>query len=334
MNGGRRGWALAAVTLTVLAVTVGVAALRPAGHRAGGAGATPGTAVPVATAEGVVPWAPLPWTPPPVPAESSPAPRPHTAPPCRAAGLAPSFDRENGAGGHLVVFLHLRNTGAAPCLLDGYPRVTALQPGRPAVAATAGSWVPDPGSADAAPGTDAWLGLETVTYCPARPGGGGGLPRYHHLDVVLPSGDHLALGNADGFDVTCGLFLTHFFVPRPDPTPPPDPTAALRVSLELPATVVAGTTLTYVAVLSNPTDRAIALRPCPGFLQNLTEPVVKDLHTLNCGRAPVVPAGGAVRFAMRLPVPASARPGPVTVRWFLASASGGRASATVRVVAR
>jgi hypothetical protein len=115
------------------------------------------------------------------------------------------------------------------------------------------------------PGNITLLGLETDTYCPARHGGGPLGPAYHDLDITLPDAGSVAMTvpRSGGFDVTCGLRLTRFFVPELVPRIPHDPLSKLRVTLEIPTTVPAGSTLVYVTVLTNPTSQPISLPDAP-----------------------------------------------------------------------
>lgn len=153
---------------------------------------------------------PLPDQPPTSGASSTPA---TDARPCTANDVAASFTDRNGAGGHSIVYVRFRNTSRSACLLKGYPRVTATEPGLPAVAGTDGSFFPTAGTANMSPGQDTLLGLETDTMCPARPDGGSGKPPYHHITIHLPGGGVVRLDEpSQGFDVTCGLRLTEFFV--------------------------------------------------------------------------------------------------------------------------
>jgi hypothetical protein len=44
---------------------------------------------------------------------------------------------------------------------------------------------------------------------------------------------------------------------------------------------------------------------------------VKDVYLLNCTPVASIAAGAAVPFAMELPVPVVAQPGPATIEWLL-----------------
>lgn len=85
------------------------------------------------------------------------------------------------------------------------------------------------------------------------------------------------------------------------------PADDLKVRLETPASVTAGSVLRYDVVLQNPTSSAILLLPCPTYQESLSSGSgrVVEEHVLNCAGIREVPAGGQVRFEMELAVPAS-----------------------------
>jgi Protein of unknown function (DUF4232) len=266
---------------------------------------------------GAIPWIHAPTEPPLPPPPPPPRPRPTDAPPCRAGDVAASFDGSNGAGGHAIVYVTFRNITASTCVLKGYPQVTASQPGLPDLTGTDGSFFQSDGTANMAPGQNTLLGLETDTYCPARPGGGGGQPRYHHLAIVPPGGGTVSLDRADGFDTTCGLHLTKFFVPQPEQPQPPTPTSRLTSTLDTPSTVAAGATLIYVVALTNPTATAVTLSPCPPYLQAAPSIPVKDIEALHCRPVGAITAHGTVRFEMHMQIPADTTVGELKIIWQL-----------------
>ena len=143
----------------------------------------------------------------------STAPSPTVTPGCAAGDLTAEF-RANGEGaaGHYIWLLDVRNTGGTACMLSGYPdQVTLSEPGRPDVTATDdSSFVPAaPTKEPLQPGAVTTLGLETLSMCDARPGGGPAGPLYHHVTVDIPGGSVEATAPA-GLDVGCGVHLTPF----------------------------------------------------------------------------------------------------------------------------
>lgn len=318
-------WSVAASTATVAVVVVAVSL-------AGSGGPSSRlTTAPSVDLTGTIPWIGTPAPDYQAPT-ASPTPAPATdARPCSAADVTASFADGNGAGGHLEHYVRFRNVSRSTCVLKGYPQVTATEPGQPDVTGTDGSFFPTGGAANMPPGQDTLLGVETDTYCSANPGGGPGRPRYHHLDIALPGGGTVSLDQASGgFDVTCGLHLTRFFVPQPTQPDPHDPLSDLQVSLELPPAVRAGATLTYVADLTNPTDQAISLERCPGYLEATAgPPPVKEVYALNCAPVSAIAPHATVRFEMRLHVPAQAPTGTFTFHWSLVAPFAVTSDATI-----
>lgn len=260
----------------------------------------------------------VPWTdapPPPVASPEPSSPPAANAPACSANDVAARPGESSGAGGHLLTQIVFRNVSDDECLLDGYPVVTASDAGRQDVVATNGSFFPNPPTGDLEPGDTAILGLETDTYCPARPDGGGGLAPYSRVSVELPGGGAVSLRM--DLDVTCGVGITKFGVTPTQENLPPDPLAKLEAQMSLPAEIRAGDTLRYVVALINPTDDAIGLRECPGYTESGGPPSTKASYSLNCAAVGSLAAGETVRFAMEFEIPADAPPGTYRLIWSL-----------------
>jgi hypothetical protein len=324
------GWPLATAAA---AAAVVVAVVSVAGNSGSGR-PEPVTTPPSVNLAGTVPWVDhvaAPYRAPAVP--QSPSPGTH-ARACTAGDVTASLADGGAAGGHVERYVRFRNTSPSTCVLKGYPRVTASQPGQPSVAGTDGSFFPSFSTANMRPGQDTYLGVETDTYCAARPGGGSPGPLYHRLDVTLPGGGTVTVTDAaNGFDVSCGLHLTRFFVQQPEPHPVHDPLSDLTVSLEVPPTVAAGSTLDYVADVTNPTDRPVSLARCPGYVEAASGSTpIKEAYGLNCAPVGAIAAHHTVRFAMRLHVPHQAA-GPLTFHWSMAAPFSVTSQATVTVTA-
>lgn len=180
-----------------------------------------------------------------------------------------------------------------------------------------------------------WFALAARTgprRCPAAnppAGGGDHATPYHHIAIRLPGGGTVTLADPPdtrqgGFDLTCGLRLTKFTGPQPKSPAlsPHDPLADLRASLRVPPTVRAGSTLTYVVTLTDPTARSISLTRCPSYVEYVQpvdgRPVLaKASYRLNCDPVGAIGAHQDVRFAMRFPVPPGTEPGSSRLRWDL-----------------
>lgn len=269
----------------------------------------------------LVPWiaaAPPPYAP---AATSTPPALPAKARPCQSIDVSANVGSGNGAGGHSVTYIRFRNVGYSPCLLIGYPGVTAIERGRPDVVGTRGSFFTSGRPADMPPRTGiTLLGLESDSYCAARSGGGGGGDDYSHFTVTLPGGDTVRLAvPGRGLDLTCGLHLTQFFDPDYPQAQVIYPLAPLRATLVLPQTALAGRPLDYEVDLHNPTTSAVSLQPCPAYVEAAHSPTpVKKTYALNCAPVKTIAAGQTVRFAMRLPIPGDTPAGQLRIEWGMA----------------
>ena len=202
--------------------------------------------------------------------------------------------------------LVFHNRGRA-CLLRGYPSVSGLtkrgarrtlRPSRSGGGTYFGRLVP----ADMPPGGRTLLDFATSSSCE-----GGTLPGTTYRDLVfrLPQGGNVRAGKDVTITQVCGLSMSTFGVrPRP-PTPAPETAGTLTATLAAPAAVRAGDTLDYVITLTNSTDVAVSLSPCPGYTQGIYASglVRHGSFALNCDTVHTIPPHEHVRYAMRLRVP-------------------------------
>jgi hypothetical protein len=261
----------------------------------------------------------VPWVDRTMPPLYAPAPVPTTAPatnapPCTASQLAIVANGQNGAGGTLFNFFSLENVGPAPCLLSGYPsRVVATEPGKPDVVAKDEPDYPDPGrSANVAVGRAGELSIDTFDRCisgPAFP------PSYHTLLITFPGGGTVAAHGA--FGVSCGLGTSRLGVQQPALAYPRQWYESVSATIQMPPSVAAGTTLTYVVTLANDTAHILKINHCVGYYQHGVDGplAVHDNFGLNCDTAHSIPAHERVRYQMKLDVPIDAPTGRMTVQW-------------------
>jgi hypothetical protein len=259
-------------------------------------------------------------------------PRPTTGPACTAADVQVTPDGGNGGGGHLYRTYDFRNAGTGPCLLRGFPRVVASEPGKPPFVATDGGFFVghDDVAATLSPGESAALSLETDTNCQARYAVPNTFPTnlYHTVTVSIPGGGNVVL--AGDFDVECGLFTGQFSVAQPPQQYSQSPVAGVTVQVEVPKAVEAGAVLRYVVALTNPTSHDMVLSPCPSYQQGLGA-AGKAIRALNCETVRSIAAGQTVRFAMQLDVPADTPAGPSQVYWNIAAVSDVMISASAPI---
>jgi len=279
--------------------------------------------------------APKPWFPKPI----QPKPPSMNAPRCLASQLHIGAVVGNGATGMEFFGIPLRNISNQPCLLVGSPmRVVAQAAGQPDVVATRGLHLGSGGAGgDLQPGKRGYLSLETDRDCSARYATPNTFPtkNYTSVTVTLPSATSFTIPLK--LDVECGLRTGGLGVQLPPPTDRPDPRSQLVASIDAPLTVRAGTTLTYVVTLTNPTAATISLRHCPGYAEWLGAGVVelaKNAFGLDCSTVRAIEPGQSVRYEMQLAVPADASwPDPVQLSWALEAGVKGPVSTPIRLVA-
>jgi hypothetical protein len=260
---------------------------------------------------------PTAWSPKPVP----PPPPTLDAPRCLADQLKVGPAVENDGGGVIFTTIRLRNISSHPCQLVGTPaRVAAQAPGLPDVVATRGLHLDSGGvGGDLPPGHLGYLTVETDRDCSpsnAR-GGASSTGTYTSLSVTLPSGSSFNLPAK--LNAGCGFLTGGLGVDVPPPTTPTDARSHLIAIVETPRTMRAGSA-SYVVTLSNPTDAAISLRHCPGYLEDLSNGglgVVDDRYALNCSQVHAIAPHTSVRYQMRIGIPVDVTPGTYTLRWSL-----------------
>jgi hypothetical protein len=274
--------------------------------------------------------APKPWSPKPI----QPKPPTMDAPRCTATQLRVGTPTNNGATGMYFTTIPLRNISTTPCLLVGTPvRVAAQSPGQPDVVATRGLHLGSGGvGGDLQPGRRGYLTIETDRDCPARYATPNVYPHniYNSLSVTLPSATTLSLPLK--LDVECGLYTGGLGIRVPPPTTPPDPRATLQPSITSPKHAKPGATFTYVVTLSNPTDSAISLGHCPGYVEWMGSgdlELAKESLALDCATVRSIAPGQSVRYQMRMAIAGDATPGVLELTWSLEAGLAPEASTTV-----
>jgi hypothetical protein len=253
---------------------------------------------------------------------------------CRASDLRASSVGGNGGGGHSYATFDFVNMSTTPCVLNGFPRVVATEPGKPAIVAVDGGFfVGQEKSATMNPGATTSLDLETERDCNVRYADPNRWPTlmYRTATVTIPGGGTVVLH--DDFDLECGLFAGQFGVQQPQQAYTQSPIQGATVQIELPSAVDAGKTLNYVISLTNPTATDMVLAPCPSYQQELGQAGTIPLE-FNCPAVHLLLAHETRRFAMELAVPADFPTGPAEIYWNVAAATdpyiGARGSVDVR----
>jgi Protein of unknown function (DUF4232) len=258
-----------------------------------------------------------------------PIPKPKTnAPPCTAAlALSVGILQWSQNGGVALVF---RNSGSTTCLLRGTPRVVAVESGERNVVAAAAPLPTFAEVANTATGATVTVDVSAPIECATNPGGSNqNSPVYHRLVVTMPGG---AIRTLRGLTLyfPCGMSVTPFLTQKPAVKYSVLSMAYLVPHVHLPTSVRNGNTLTYNVELSNPLRRAVALSPCPAYIEH-SSLGTKLEYQLNCTTVREIPAHQSVWYQMKMPVAASVHPGLVTVFWSLIVGPTPEARATVRV---
>jgi hypothetical protein len=300
--------------------------------------ATTGIELPAVTSPGgggggaVVPWLDAPVTTTAVTSTTEAAP---TGTPCRAADLSGAIDLQGGAGGNTRYDIVLTNVGSARCLLDGYPTLVgiATDGSRVPVDAGHGTYFGDPGGrGPMEPGdtTEAWV--NTFSGCSEAMEQTASGSSWTTIEVGLPDGGVLAVDETDGgsLSAVCGMSVSRFGRSHQQQVPVEPPPAPLAATAALPATVARGTVPTYTVAVTNTTDVAYLLNPCPTYTEHLTtfaDPPPADGnptafgtvldYRLNCAGRTVIAPHESITFAMQIDVPSGQYVGAGKFSWEL-----------------
>ena len=261
-----------------------------------------------------------------------------SARPCRPQQLRVSQGRSGVGLGNRLEELVFTNVGARPCLLRGYPTISAetsagsrraLRPRRGGT--YFGKLVP----ADLPPGGHVFLDFGT-SNCGCRCEGVTPTVRYRHLVFTLSQGGSVRAANV-AITEDCFLSMSEFGLPArySQPRARPGTAGVLHARIRLPATVGAGTTLRYTVTVGNPTGTTVVLRPCPGYTEGvyILGLGARRSFALNCDSVHAIPARSQVRYAMRFRVPRRAVPGFAKFGWNLNTPTGPFAGGGIRITA-
>ena len=269
---------------------------------------------------GVVSWAPLPPSGSGVPTINlAPSPDPAEAeglPPCRAANLRVSNEKD-GAGG--TRYLVLVITSTTRCSLDGYPSVTALdRSGRtlpvPLQRVASSARYDHPVAVAGGAAATLLLGWSS-SWCAAEiniaklrvglPNGGGTVT----TEGFGPSACYGTPGSGGKAPIIVGVFTPQDFTPERVVTA----FEGVSVRAIVPESVVAGERLRFAVVLTAPAGRDVPLDPCPDYKIMIGNDMGKTeaSYALNCaavpyrdaGGRPYLPASTAVSFDMQVEAP-------------------------------
>jgi hypothetical protein len=313
------GAAAVALTGVLLAVTACATARATASL-------TSTTAAPsaVAVAGGAVPWidAPATWP------SSKPTPPPN-APPCAAGDLSATAsvaDRRLGISQEDAANVTVTNVGRRRCTLSGTPALSSrVGAGYERVPAGTGAWSSAPVVTPASIGVGdrAYVQIAKSIACN---GGTGKVTSAGRL-ALLVGRTRIPIPGLTLSGTCPGVFVSPWFTLRPEPV---SPFTALTASIDAGTSVVRGRPLTYTVDLTNTSDVAVALDPCPVYGESIGKEM--RLYRLNCAPGSIGPQR-TVRFAMVLEIPAELAAGDTILGWQLIDPAGLGAEAMRHVTA-
>jgi hypothetical protein len=245
----------------------------------------------------------------------------------------------------------LRNLGPKACQLTGRPNVQIVDampaprqqqeqlPAEPPAFPTV--IPPDSALLAVAPGAAVSLDVDWRNWC---------VPQTSRTPVP-PKAIRLTLpGSAGKIDVgynavpacdTPGAATTigvRPFQPAPLPATKPWTSSIVQATIQPlsggkgPLTGKRGETARFVVQIRNPSAAPISFERCPLVVEMLAPAGRPEVHQLNCLAAAQLPAGGSLRFEMRIPIPADAPAGNNGLFWELDPTGAQGPEATSRIV--
>ncbi|MEN3307281.1 MAG: hypothetical protein V7603_3483 [Micromonosporaceae bacterium] len=228
----------------------------------------------------------------------------------------------------------LRNTGPDACRLTGRPQVRivgavpapaqrqaplpAQPPAFPTVTPPDGTLLAVP------PGAAVTLGVDWRNWCLPRTAEAPVPPRA--IRLTLPGGGSIDVGynavpqcDTPTAATTVGV---RPFQPAPLPATAPWTPGVVQATIQPlsgngPLTGRRGDTARFAVEIRNPSAAPIPFERCPLLVEMLAPAGRPEAHQLNCRAAGQVPAGGSLRFEMRIQIPADAPAGSNGLFWQL-----------------
>lgn len=241
--------------------------------------------------------------------------------------------------GNTNLRIEFTNHAATACVLNGYPTVAGVSAtGTVTVLRTPhGSYFGDPGPpANIAPGQIAAVNISGGDACIAAQRGQHRI--YLTLRIGLPGGGFVTASSAH-FDTSCGVSVSKFGVPADQQPPLNPPQSPLTATIHAPQTVHPGQDLRYTVTLTNTSDTAYSLRPCPAYQESfyaIASRAVKGVtrnYYLNCEAVGQIDAHASVTFRMQLQLPATLPATKITkFNWQLQGDSGPVTNAPLQIV--
>lgn len=266
-----------------------------------------------------------------------PIPVPPQPQPCKLADLDLVSNGSNGATGHIVYSISFSNHGPVACSLTGFPEISLVtRPGSKLAlpeqkvmggfvgSAEVAQAVLPPYQVAPAPhsGTaNAYVIFEWY-YCGATP------PEIVAVDLNLPGSvasrrvsildEGLAHGPSRCDDPSQGRTLLVGSIVAATADSGVFQAQELRVSFDVPDTLVAGKTVRYHVTIANISGALVRFDTCPAYDEGFT-PAGMVSYELNCAPIRMLEAGASATFAMEFALPPSPKTptGPEKFLWRL-----------------
>jgi hypothetical protein len=268
------------------------------------------------------------------------------APACQASALGvvgSGFEFSPAASGG-TGRATLRNNGTSPCALTGRPDVLAVgavpapeQRRQPLpVQPPAFPTVVPPESVLQAmpPGGVATVDVEWRNWC--VPSGPTAPVAPQALRLTLPSGSldvgYNAVPPCDA-PAEPSVLGVRPFQPAPMPATQAWTSTALQATIA-PVSGKRGATVRYTVLIHNPSGQPVTFERCPMLVQLLAPAGRPEAYRLNCAAAGQLPAGGSLRFDMRIRIPADAPTGNNGLFWELDPTGSHGPEVTSRITVR
>ncbi|HKD96474.1 MAG TPA: DUF4232 domain-containing protein [Micromonosporaceae bacterium] len=255
--------------------------------------------------ESAVPWIDAPATYRPNP--TGPVP---TARPCTTADLSTTAGWQDhlGISQQDAANVMVKNISRSRCTLSGTPELVSSVSGRYKPVATT-KIAPVGGATDVPasinPQDDAYVQVAMTLAC----NGGTGPTRYAEKLALMVGGTPIPVTGLKLSGTCPEITITPWFTFRPDAVSPYE---ALVGQIEAPSSVERGETLSYAVDITNTSDVAVPLNPCPVYWEAIVKQFVT--YRLNCAPGAIAP-GQTVRFSMQIALPADLPTGATTLMW-------------------
>jgi hypothetical protein len=202
-----------------------------------------------------------------------------------------------------------RNDGGRTCYISGYPRITiggkTVVHGPDVLSVAPGNLRPD---------QDAIFAVTQTTMAGCHADTRNGVMKQTSISAFMSVGTRQSRVIGKVLINKCTMNFVSAIGLAPA-EPEADALSRLSVRLNVPARAVAGQTLKFEVVLTNPTTAPIRLSPCPSYVIGVSA-AREHAYRLNCAN-PLIAAGRSRVFDMEYALPAGTRAGLAKIGWLL-----------------